>query len=431
MKKLVKSDIIYILIYIFVCLITLNYLYHYTFTTSEMYQGIAKANISSLSVGAFALTFLLLLGIFLFSLHLKQGDYHLLLLVIAFGLQSVIQFAVAQGEIFLPDALYQILSNKIIYYIPSQALLLYLLLKQDKEFLTYFANFIFIILGTFVILYGVSYISNGKLAVIVNSYVERLFSYGDYPSIIHVLTVVLLYTCAGITLLCFIKGFTHKQAYYSVLELKHHESIQNFANIQNEMLQSSKINSKLNELLDEMQNDLNAGHYSHLQSLVQAMQDYAMKEISPHYTSSCTLNNLLLTYRYQANLHHTEFHVSVHIPTDLTIPELDISCFLINMLDNAIESNLFIEPTASRYINLSITCQNDFFTIKCENPYAIEPVLDYQGNLKSTKKNNSRDALGVQLMNSIAKQYNSFVSIQYKEHVFSLQAAFPISEFPR
>ena len=426
MKRLIMSNILYIFAYIAICHLTLSYLYFYTnyYSSANQYLMIHSNTIApTITVGALTVSFLLLCGMFLLSLRLKRPDWSSLLLIASFGIQTMLTLATTYGSAYLPNSFYHVLTNNLMSYVPLHLIVFYLLLKQDKNYVQYFSNVMKIFSLSLIIIYLLSRIIHGNVATFVDATFQELFVYGQYTTTIRAVTIILQYICVSIAFYCFAKEFTYDQLHKSALEFKKNEAIENFAYLQSSIAENSDLVQCLQTTLSKMQLDLNAGHYNHLQSLVDHLNDYINIPASYHYTNSAAVNTLLTTYVNEAKKYNINFQLNVNVPETVYLPDCDLCSLLINMIDNAREANQQITNTSKRYIHMNISYQGNFLFIHCVNPYIVEPILDFRGNLKTTKTMLQRDALGLQLMDSIASNYGSSVCVEFKDSIFSVHTA--------
>ena len=110
--------------------------------------------------------------------------------------------------------------------------------------------------------------------------------------------------------------------------------------------------------------------------------------------------------------------VDGNIEKNIGISDVDLVCLLSNLLDNAIESCLRLEPEQRR-IYLKVTQRAGCVFIRLENSKTPESVLR-DGHLRSTsKENSSLHGLGRRIMLDVVERYNGTVDLSETEDSFT------------
>lgn len=132
----------------------------------------------------------------------------------------------------------------------------------------------------------------------------------------------------------------------------------------------------------------------------------------------------LLTYKRaicQQNQIQFKYHLEYE---DIHISPIDLSIILGNLLDNAIESCMKIEPSSLRVIRFAIGGYDSHITIVCSNPYKNlyprpnNPV----GNIGFLSSKSDKNNHGIGLMNiaEIVKKYNGKLDINTDDNTFTV-----------
>jgi len=120
------------------------------------------------------------------------------------------------------------------------------------------------------------------------------------------------------------------------------------------------------------------------------------------------------------------FHCACSIPKRLTISDTDLCIVLGNALENAIEACRNLDDADECFISNEVKVLNKHLLIKIENSF--NGNLNIQdGNYLSTKSEKS-GGIGLQNIKRVVEAYGSFIKIEHNGKVFTLMAAFPLSE---
>ena len=103
----------------------------------------------------------------------------------------------------------------------------------------------------------------------------------------------------------------------------------------------------------------------------------------------------------------------------------DICSLFGNAMDNAIECVEKYPDLEKRVINLSMYQKNQLLMIQVEN--YLESDLDLKDALpKTTKKNKTYHGYGLKSIQLVAEKYNGSMTLQAKDHWFTLQILIPV-----
>ena len=97
---------------------------------------------------------------------------------------------------------------------------------------------------------------------------------------------------------------------------------------------------------------------------------------------------------------------------------MDIGLLLFNLLNNAIEACEKISVMKEREIYLNINCNKRKCVITLENSI-IQPVLQENSSLQTTKKDKSRHGFGLESIKKIVKKYHGSYEVFEEDHEFN------------
>lgn len=102
----------------------------------------------------------------------------------------------------------------------------------------------------------------------------------------------------------------------------------------------------------------------------------------------------------------------------------DIYSLVGNALDNAIEASSAVEPSAERYISLTIREDKGMTLIHVENPF-IGKLTYCDGLPRTTKDDDRYHGFGMRSMRMIAEQYGGTMSVRSADNVFLVNIVLP------
>lgn len=135
-------------------------------------------------------------------------------------------------------------------------------------------------------------------------------------------------------------------------------------------------------------------------------------------------DNKVLDYLINSKLSHledTQVIISGAIGDLSDIADIDLSCMIGNILDNALEA---IKPLKEKRIELLFAQQNSNRIIICQNT-VTESVLEKNKFLNTTKSDVKEHGLGHKIVASIVERYGGMVNYFEERDMFGVQIILP------
>ena len=126
------------------------------------------------------------------------------------------------------------------------------------------------------------------------------------------------------------------------------------------------------------------------------------------------VNMVVGHYRSLALQKNIRFQARIQIPDELSIPDIDLSVILGNLLENAIDAAGCGEQN-ERFIQFHMLCSGQMLAITVDNSFHSE-VKRVNGQYVSSKPNHS--GLGLRNIEMIADKYEGGVEFSYNSQVF-------------
>lgn len=111
------------------------------------------------------------------------------------------------------------------------------------------------------------------------------------------------------------------------------------------------------------------------------------------------------------------------VPRELAVADNDLCSFLMNMLDNAIETCLKV-PESERWIELSLRIKGNSLVVSCRNAKSKETIPQTNSRLQTSKTSKTSKDLhgyGKSAMEDVVKKYDSKLNIEFDPSVFSVK----------
>jgi sensor histidine kinase regulating citrate/malate metabolism len=157
-----------------------------------------------------------------------------------------------------------------------------------------------------------------------------------------------------------------------------------------------------------------------------------------HYLAGCDINQaaanrvtycknpiadaLLQYYKNMCSQNHIAFLVTLEMPQDLPIEDIDISILFGNLLENAYESCQEYQGEHP-FIKIRGKYGENGFLVRFENTFS-NPLKETNGKFYSTKHNGP--GIGTESVKKVVQQYQGTVEFAREGHVFQVSIILPI-----
>ena len=377
-------------------------------TALETIQDTAFANRLAFPAGAAALSFVLVFGLFLLGLLQKKPDFSLLTLLAA--LLGLISFRLIQeqGYYFLPEPVSHLLGHPRIGLFILAALLLSLAMTGRRRFWMYFGPAAAASAFVFGLCFLVSLLLGGRFANIT----------------VYWLTLWLAFTAAVISAFGMAVTFIDQQTQAHSLRLKNKRISENYRFLEEKMAETAALRHEFRHQLTAMDCLCQKDDMEGMRQLLTRMMQEQADQTPVFFTKNHTINTILQDAAARAKQLNLSFRASAFTPEELPIPDQDLCTLLMNMLDNALEGAAKVSPEHSRYLHIQIKMINQYLAVKCENSFDGIWKKDKDGNLLTTKDDDSSHGFGCRQMRKIAEKYDSTILFHPKnDTVFVVETA--------
>lgn len=140
------------------------------------------------------------------------------------------------------------------------------------------------------------------------------------------------------------------------------------------------------------------------------------------YSRNILVNIIAGTYLDRAKAQGIKVEYHLPVPSDLKIADEDLSVFLTNMLENALEACMRMNPDEERYIRVKMHVGGNFLFIGCVN--SVGSAMEDKKKLKDASAEESREhrrhGYGMAAMERIAEKYGSILKVDKSPVEFSV-----------
>lgn len=138
------------------------------------------------------------------------------------------------------------------------------------------------------------------------------------------------------------------------------------------------------------------------------------------YSRNMLVNVIAGTYLDQAKEQGIRVECTISVPETLRIADEDMSVFLSNMLQNAVEACGRMEAGAERFIRLKMYQRDSLLFIGCVNSVSASEAYRGQG---AAGREHGKHGYGLKAMSRIAEKYGSILKIDQPKGQFSVMSS--------
>ncbi|WP_320986496.1 ATP-binding protein, partial [Hungatella effluvii] len=122
----------------------------------------------------------------------------------------------------------------------------------------------------------------------------------------------------------------------------------------------------------------------------------------------------------QSRQKNIALYTDLKVPPVMNILDEDLSVFLGNAIDNALEASESVD-CKSREIRIQMTFEKGYLFISLKNRYQGEIKQDERNHLITSKKEKVLHGLGLNSMKRIANKYHGYVDVSWEDNIFMLE----------
>lgn len=195
-----------------------------------------------------------------------------------------------------------------------------------------------------------------------------------------------------------------------------------------------RYEQSVREIKHDIANNLNVaamlcknGEYEKLEEYLSSMTDQVSAAKGKIFCSNTLANYLLQMFDERMQEKEIDFRCEAYLPWDLQIPDRDLASVMNNVLQNAMDAAAQ-KPEGERWVEYRMVYERKVVRITCRNSYADEPQTNDVGEIKTSKKDKKSHGLGLGIIRKTAEKYGGAASVSFKEGVFEIHVAIPLTD---
>ena len=146
------------------------------------------------------------------------------------------------------------------------------------------------------------------------------------------------------------------------------------------------------------------------------------------YCENLALNSIIGYYKELSEKNGSSFDISVSLPKESLLPDMDLCAIVSNLLENAAEACARMNGKDS-FINVKISATtNSLLVIIIENSY--EGEIQRSGSTFISSKKKGRKGIGISSVLNIIDQYSGLSKFEYQNQIFKVSVLLKIKQLP-
>lgn len=245
--------------------------------------------------------------------------------------------------------------------------------------------------------------------------------YGNCFVVVHLIADISAAMAVILLVLEFIRRTIRTKEMIGILEERSRLTLEGY----NRVLKAEEAtNSARHEMLHHMtalMGILNNGETERACTYIASVTDEINHLPAVRYSQNILVNVIAGTYLDKAKDQGIQVEYSLPIPAKLDIADEDLSVFLTNMLQNAVQACERMDPEQERYINIKMYLNENFLFIGCVNSRSEEGQSP-EDSETGTEEERLRHGFGLEAMSRIAEKYGSILKIDKSPREFSVKS---------
>lgn len=211
------------------------------------------------------------------------------------------------------------------------------------------------------------------------------------------------------------------------IHLKNQMTLERFENSREYLEQMEQIRHEIKNHHAALRIILDQGDLGKAQRYLNEIDEEVQVDKPFLYTQNYLVDGILHSAASRIRKYGIRFTCEIELPAELPFSENRLSSFLMNLLDNAIDSCQRKPEQEDRFIHLSIKVREPYLLIKCANTKGNELVMK-EGQYVTSKEDPRHHGFGLKIMKRIAANSEGNIEIQDGENVFTLMAMLKLKE---
>ncbi len=248
---------------------------------------------------------------------------------------------------------------------------------------------------------------------------------GSLFPMLNALCCLLLFSCLLLAVHDYVQATARRDVALQTMILQKRHMKQHAAALYRSLEDTQKLRHEMRHHMEAMRALCQAGDLERAQKYADALCRSPLSAPAA-YTQNPLINALLSERLERARAEGVRLHIVVQVPEELGIEDADLSMFLANLLDNAVEAAC-AATGERRFLTLRLEMNGRRLSVFCQNGYDGSLLWGERAALLSNKKE-SGHGYGLQIMRSVAEKYHCALAVRHDNGRFSVRADLLIPE---
>lgn len=225
---------------------------------------------------------------------------------------------------------------------------------------------------------------------------------------------IIVINVAAIALTSKISKHNAEKTQMELLKIQLEQQTQSILDINDKYYSMVKIRHDVKKCLNCARALIESKEYKKAIDYLRSLEDSELLSLKKYVVTDNSIINALLNYQFSLC---AEKNITVHCNISCsmqTIPEIDMSLLLANLIENAIEASKNVN---NAHISLDIYDKINYQFIEISNKVAA-PVLKKNPKLETTKKDKLKHGIGMHSIRDIVEKYEGTIDFYEKRDVF-------------
>ncbi len=248
-------------------------------------------------------------------------------------------------------------------------------------------------------------------------------SMGNYWPVVTLCTDVISYITVFVVLMQVVRRTVRTHRTIDVLQERSRLTMASYERV---LRSEEAVNASKHEMRHHMTalaGLLQDGDTARAREYIASVTDALDRLPTTRYSVNVLVNTVAGVYLDQAKAQGIRVEYDLRVPAELRIADEDLSVFLTNMLENALNACRKLPAEQDRYIRLNMALQKNFLFIGCANSAPEEQEAE---KLSMEERARRRHGYGIEAMRQIAEKYNSVLLMERTDGEFSVRSNFSL-----
>lgn len=232
-------------------------------------------------------------------------------------------------------------------------------------------------------------------------------------------------TYINLRMILYLQELAQNKSDMRLQEIKNEYLLENYQTLENHYQQIVETKHEMRHHLFAIRTLLDNREYEKLETYLSKIQEHFSEAPEPIPCENRVIQAILgHASRRAKELGFNIEYEMLPLP-DLTIPEVDLVSLLMNLMENALESNANIQEHKDRWIQVKLKTRPPYLCLSICNARCGELMV--AGNSYATTKNTSvLHGHGIAVVKRIVDKYHGLISFEHTDNTFHVEIALPV-----